>query len=206
MKILYLLRCLLKDQKGVAALEFALCTLILSVLFCGVVDITRMVMLHLKVDKAMFTAGDVVTRVKFENACSMVKTVETDVAKEIIKPFDWDAQEFGFVMTAVIGARMGEDPKAPVQDLMEWQYATMASAVGTFSDSYKDVAILPVSIQGLATDERIIVTEMKYTFNPIMPDFLGLKKEEFKKISYLPVRHVGNIGKEKGPLNKLDCP
>lgn len=202
-----LLKQWLNEQKGVAYIEFALCAPILLLLLGGAIDVTRMVLLHQKVEKAVFTVGDLVTRLQTEtDVCTNIKNLETSVVRDMIKPFNWEEESFQFVMTSVIGARQGGDPGNAVEDLMEWRYnQKVTSLIGPFSGAYVSPATLPKTLKGLDTNERLIVTEMVYTFRPILPLLSGLETGSFHKISYLPVRFVsGNIKAKSGALSRMD--
>lgn len=192
-----------KDTRGVAYLEFALCLPFLLLLFAGSVDVTRMVLLHQKVDRAVFTVGDLATQLQAETGvCNTVKKWETAVVRDILSPFSYNNKNYEFVMSSVIGARPSWDT-SKVYDLIEWRYNVKnTSAIGIFSNPYKQVATLPPSIRGLDMDERVIVTEMTYVFNPILPVLSGITDQTFRKVSYFRSRiSTGGEGKESGVLH-----
>lgn len=194
-----------REESGVAYIEFALSLPFLLLLFAGSIDVTRLVLLHQKVDKAVFTVGDLATQLDAESGvCAIVAQWETDVVRDMVRPFDWSAGDFSFVMSSVLGAqRNGAPPGAPVEDLIEWRYNVhVTSAIGPYSSPYTNVANLPESIAGLATNERVIVTEMGYRFVPIFPVLSSLSDTNFRKVSYFRSRiSTGKEGKGSGVLS-----
>lgn len=196
------------EQKGVGYLEFALCLPVLLLFLGGSIDVTRMVLLHQKVDKAVFTVGDLVTRLQtVSNVCPNIQNLEMNVVRDMVKPFSWEAGNFEFVMSAVIGARKGGNPANKVEDLIEWRYnPSVASEIGGYAGPYQSVAKLPATIQKLQTDERVIVTEMRYTFTPMLPLLSGLSTQRFHKTSILRARQsTGAEAQGSGVLSKLGC-
>lgn len=193
-----------KDERGLAYLEFALCLPFLLLFFAGSVDVTRMVLLHQKVDRAVFTVGDLATQLDNESGvCNTVRTWETSVVQDILRPFDYSSGNYRFVMSAVIGSPPRGNPNGAVRDRIEWRYNTQhASSIGSFSAPYQQIATLPASIRGLRANERIIVTEMVYRFTPILPMLSGLEQHNFRKISYFRSRiTTGTEGQNSGVLS-----
>lgn len=203
-----LLKRWVHEQEGVGYFEFALCLPILLLFIGGSIDVTRMVLLHQKVDKAVFTVGDLVTRLQtVTNVCPNIQNLEINVVRDMVKPYSWESGQFEFVMSAVIGSRKGGNQANPVQDLIEWRYnPTVASEIGAYAGPYQSVAKLPSTITALKTDERIIVTEMRYTFRPMLPLLSGLQTQRFYKRSILRARQsTGAEAQGAGVLSKLGC-
>lgn len=193
------------EKRGVAYLEFALALPFMLLLFGGSVDLTRMVLLHQKVDKAVFSVGDLITQLQSDRVCNDIRRLETNIVRDMVKPFDWNRGQFRFTVTSVIGARRTSG--SPVQDLMEWRYnvgqGNGFSNIGSFSSPYRQVANLPGSIRGLAQDERVIVTEMSYVFQPILPLLSKVSQQTFEKQSYFRSRlTTGRESRGSGNLGR----
>lgn len=209
------LKRILPNQHGMALVEFAICLPFLFLMFAGAIDVTRMVLLHQKVDKVAFTIGDLVTQLEAENGiCNYIRTLDDEVAADIIRPFPYKPQQYKLIVTSVLGTQAAWDPSGPVRDMIEWQYVSnggpggTASYVGNSPGGYQRVANLPASISGLPQNERIIVTEAWYFFEPILPMSFGtsysttaVDAHQIHKISFLRGRIVkGPVAKGKGPL------
>lgn len=194
------------DNRGVAYIEFALSLPFLILLFAGSVDVTRMVLLHQKLDKAVFTVGDLATQLDAEqNVCNIIRRWENTVVRDVLRPFRYEGNAgYQFVVSSVIGAR-GAGNSGPVRDRIEWRYPRGAnSAIGNYSSPYAQQATLPPTIRGLRQNERIIVTEMRYRFNPLLPLLSTMKRENFRKVSYFRSRiSTGKEGRGSGVLS--DC-
>lgn len=193
------------DNRGVAYIEFALALPFLLLLFAGSIDVTRMVLLHQKVDKAVFTVGDLATQLNAESGvCSIVAGWENTVVRDMIRPFDYSPANFTFVMSSVLGTHPNGSPNGAIRDRIEWRYnAGNPSIIGdTYTGPYNQQANLPASISNLATDERVIVTEMRYMFQPLLPVLSKLTPKEFVKASYFRSRvTTGREGRSSGVLS-----
>lgn len=196
------------EQRGVAYLEFALALPFLLLLFAGSIDITRMVLLHQKVDKAVFTVGDLATQLRRENnVCAVVRQWDREIVRDMIKPFSWASGNFQFIMSSVIGARRnGAGPNSQVLDLIEWRYDEpnpgAPSVIGRYFNPYRQEADMPARIRNLGQSERVIVTEMSYNFYPILDNLYSFSTTRFQKASYFRSRLVDrNTTKNSGNLS-----
>lgn len=185
-------RKLANDVRGVAYLEFALALPFLLALFAGSVDVTRMVLLHQKVDKSVFTVGDLATQLQAQTGvCAILEQWEETVVRDMLQPFRYDRGNYKFIVSSVIGRHPNGNPNGAVRDRIEWRHNPEnggLSVIGNYSAPYAQIATLPPQIQGLRTDERVIVTEMRYQFTPLIPQFSNLVPHDFHKVSYFRSR------------------
>ena len=183
---------LAQDVRGVAYLEFALAVPFLLMLFAGSVDVTRMVLLHQKVDKAVFTVGDLATQLQAQTGvCAIVGQWEETVVRDMLQPFQYDRSNYRFLVSSVVGRHPNGNPNGPVRDRIEWRYNPQnggISVIGAYSAPYAQTATMPPQISGLRTDERVIVTEMRYRFTPLIPQLSNLVPHDFHKASYFRSR------------------
>lgn len=165
-RFLDILKRLGKDKQGVAYFEFILALPILLLLFVGAVDLTRMVLIHQKVDRATFTVADLLTqlRVQQENVCPTLNQINTEVIRDVIKPFSYKPADYGLIVSSVIGSSL-------YGPLVEWR-ATAGSNYN-FSDSrigpngYGPATVPPsLNMENL---ERLLVSEMWYRYEPLLP-------------------------------------
>lgn len=206
-----------KDQRGVAYIEFALVMPILMLFLGGVIDVTRLVLIHSKVDKAVFTVGDLVTQIN-ENAganahCTVIKELQDNVITAIMRPFPANIGTYGnydFAVTSVLGTYQGNNTNGPTKNMVEWRYDRGTDATNSYvykgvvnaSDRYKYVASLPSSLGTLDRGERLIATEMFYKFYPIVPSLSFLDIQTIHKISYFRGRvTTGREGRNSGLMS-----
>jgi hypothetical protein len=184
-------------------LEFALALPFMLLLFAGTVDVTRMVLLHQKIDKAVFTVGDLATQLNADSGvCATISQWENTVVRDIMLPFQFTGANYTFIVSAVLGTSAGWDPNGGARDMIEWRYGGGTSAIGSFSAPYAQMATLPPTISGLDRNERIIVTEMTYQFTPLLPVLSNLSQQNFKKVSYFRSRvTTGREGQGTGVLS-----
>lgn len=202
------LKRLFGEQRGVAYLEFALALPFLLLLFAGSIDVTRMVLLHQKVDKAVFTVGDLATQIRRETGvCNTIRNWEYTVVRDMVKPFSWERGNFQFILSSVIGASQNNNCNnslSGVRDLIEWRYNANASGsvIGNYSRPYCQRATMPPRISGLGQSERVIVTEMSYNFYPLLDNIYSFRTTRFRKASYFRSRLVDrSTSKNSGNLS-----
>lgn len=200
-KIKTLCRRLSASEKGVAYLEFALAIPMLLILFGGTVDVGRLILIHQKMEKAVFTVGDLVTQVEGDNPCPTISTLDGTVVRDIMYPLN--TVNYRMAVSAVIGARRGG---GPVQNLIEWRYNTAFpnSAIGSYSTPYQNVANMPAPLGTLAVNERVIVTEMRTDYSPLIPQLSFLSPRTIHKVAYHRSR-LTSPGDARGTGNLSGC-
>jgi hypothetical protein len=193
------IRLLIHDRRGVAYIEFALAFPFMLLLFGGTMDLTRMVLLHQKLDKATFTVGDLTTQLeRSNNTCNVISGWEDTVVRDMLLPFSYKSDGYWFMVTSIIGNSNG------TRDVMEWRYNSGAgnSKLGGYAYGKDIRSALPTTLRGLGVDERVIVTEMGYNFEPIFPTISRIVGQPFRKISYFRSRiTTGNESLGSGNLS-----
>lgn len=191
-----------RDNRGVAFIEFAFTVPFLIIFFIGSVDVTQMILIHQKLDKAAATVGDLTTQLTQESdVCSVIQGWQTDVVKDILKPFTFEGP-YTIVVSSVLGTTPLGDPNPNnIQPMIEWRFHKLKpSVIGPFTAPYVNRANLPPSIADIKAGERIIVTEMKYKYKPFILNF-GITGHEFTTVSYMRARMVGGSAKNQGALS-----
>lgn len=215
----YLFKRVRRNEEGVAYIEFALVMPLLMLLLGGVVDITSLVMIHSKVDKAVFTVGDLVTQVSQDAAnkdpnahCKAIKAVQDNVVTAIMRPYAANIGTYGnydFAVTSVLRTTSNGN-SGPLRNMIEWRYDRGTQMTdskvysGAVTGRYKQVANLPGSLGLLKPGERLIATEMKYRYKPLLPFLSGMGKDGYQihKISYFRGRvSTANESRNSGMLS-----
>jgi Flp pilus assembly protein TadG len=151
-----------KKQEGVAAIEFALFAPILLLLFLGVVEVSRFIIIAQKTEKAALTMSDLVAQSK------EVTTNDLDIlvqaAGEVMKPLEFG--DTGFVIVSSV-SRVGSNAAT-----VNWQYTgggtwTHSSQVGFQGGA----ATLPDGFD-LDPNEGIIIAEVYFSFEPLFTDIV----------------------------------
>lgn len=153
---------LLREQSGVAYLEFALTIPVLLSLLLGGVEMTRYILMTQKVEKIAITIPDVVSQ------GSTISTAELDniilAAAQIMQPYEFGAR--GYVI--ITSVKQTGNYSAANPPRVNWQYRgggswLQNSRVGSPGTS----ASLPNNIT-LFDKENVIVTEVFYNFSPLL--------------------------------------
>lgn len=90
---------LLKDQDGITLIEFAFLLPILVLLFLGMFELTRFMLVHQKLDKTVFTVTDLIT----QNTIVTNAQVDTilNEASQIMSPLTFSAASDDIIVAAV---------------------------------------------------------------------------------------------------------
>lgn len=170
-----------KKQDGVAAIEFALVAPMLLMLFLGVVEITRYVIIAQKTEKAALTMSDLVAQ--SEEIGTNDLDILVQAAGEVMKPLEFN--DTGYVIVSSV-SRVGSNTAA-----VNWQY----TGGGTWTHSSQigfqgGAATLPAGFE-LDPNEGIIIAEVYFSFEPLFTDIV------------LPASTIYRVGVYKPRLGEL---
>lgn len=158
---------LLNNEKGIAAIEFALVAPVFSVLLLGCVDAAYYLIAHQKISRSAYTVSNLMTQMDEGLSESQVSDMMLAL-DQVSRPFDVSDSGVATV-TAVIGE--GTDGAAPDNYKIAWKrcYGANSStstygAVGdTISTSSGDIPANMI----VATAQILVITEVEYNFEPI---------------------------------------
>jgi Flp pilus assembly protein TadG len=165
-------RGLLRDDRGLAAVEFALILPLLMLLLLGVYETSRLIMVNQKLQNSSFILADLVARDKTiteDDVTNIFLAIRT-----LIEPFDF--AEAGTVILTSVGAPSDDNPRVNWQRVGAGSLA-VASAVGVPGGA----AALPDELS-IRADETIIVAEVAFQFAPSFG--FVLEPHTIRKMSY----------------------
>lgn len=148
---------LLRDSRGVAALELALAMPFIFLLFIGSFEMARYIQINQKLEKAVHSVADIVAQSESVEAGGLATLV--GAMDHIMAPYN-----FGGNGRVVITSVAKNDP-APA--LVQWQYCGGGLAAVSSVGGVGDVAQLPAGFT-LADKEDIIIAEIFYDFQPVI--------------------------------------
>ena len=184
---------LAKDRRGVAYIEFALALPFLILFVAGIVDLTRMLLLHQKVDKAAFTMNDLITQLQTQTGvCNLIDGWSTNVIPAILQPFQFDAQDYQLRVTSVLGTGNPGDPNGnPVLNRLEWTWINGSRGQQNYNSVVPNDTDFPLALQ---RNERVIRVEIFYKFRPFLPFYSMTSDAPFRKASFMvPRATVGGV-------------
>lgn len=148
----------LRQEEGVAVIEFALCAPVLLLLLLGAVETTRFFLINQKEEKIAFTVADVTAQSTELTASGLDQLLAA--TNDMMDPYQFDAN--GLVMITSITKSAGSDP------VVNWRYTGGGQLTGQASrlGGIGQQATLPA---GFTMNDRdnIIVAEVFYRFTPI---------------------------------------
>lgn len=165
-RVLRKLRQLRRDNRGVAAIEFALMLPVLVVLLIGSIEVTMKIWSTQKAEKLSVTLADVVAQSQSVSVSDLTKL--TGSIDRIMDPFPFGTNGV-VIISSVYRAQDTEDVK------VNWQFKTSGSlsVVSKLGLEGAD-ADLPEDLT-LNERENVIVAEVFYKYKPVAP---GLMFEE----------------------------
>lgn len=180
-------RCL-ADERGVSAIEFALILPLLVLFSVGTIDVSRLIVLTMKLQSAAFTLADLSARIdKRETATLGNVFLAID---QVVKPFDF-AGKGRAIVTSV------QSPSQDNAPSVAWQCSgkgllLATSGIGQVGRS----ALIPAGLD-IRKGETVIAAEVYFNFTPLFG------------IGLLPARVIRQVAYFKprlGELTSLSCP
>ncbi len=158
--LLNILRRYQRNERGVAAVEFALVSPILFMLLLGGVEVNRYILVHQKAEKMVYAVADVISRLE-DVAAGDVDAV-FGAATEFMDPYENFETNGTLFLSSV-----HKDPADPDQEV-RWQCngggaLAAVSRVGEIDST----AVLPGAMV-LEDDDNVIVAEVVYTYQPVL--------------------------------------
>lgn len=176
MRIIYLIKRVIRCQRGIAFTEFALTVPLLLLLSLGGVEVTRYIILHQKLDKVAFSMADLVAQ-SHGISTSEVDMIFTAV-DNLVQPFSFGSD--GVVIVTSIGNHNNNGVR------VNWQ----RSGAGTLSansslGSPGDLATVPSGLT-VSDKEDVIFAEVYYQFTPLLLPQLFPATIVYKRVAYKP--------------------
>lgn len=166
---------LCRDQRGVAAVEFALALPVMVTLFFGMVEITRYVLIHQKTEKTAYSLSDLVAQ-----STSLTNAQLTSMfaaTSEVMNPFATGGNSV-VIITSI--QRNGNNPPQ-----IAWQRKGGGTLNRTSHFGTSGMATLPPGFT-LQDKENVIFAEVFYQFTPMFgARFLG-SNEIYKTAVFRP--------------------
>ena len=158
------------DEKGIAAVEFALLAPLLLTLMLGALEITQSIWADSKVEQATSTIGDLVSRtpIMTDNEYRDIG----DAGPLVLRPNPQN--DLKFVVTSVIGCLAdGNDPDSDLDYYVlwsrTWQGGTLSGSPHVVDEKFTNQ---PEALE-VADGDTLIITEGTYNYTPTIARQVG---------------------------------
>lgn len=182
---LKIFRSFCRDQRGVAALEMAICMPFLLTLMLGVLEISNFILATQRTEKMAYTIADLVSQ--NDSITTAELNAIMDASAEIMKPFPFS--ERGHVIITSVHRNPNQEPK------VAWQY----EGGGTLHEDDEDFAgsqfgggagfdsPLPESFT-LNERETVIIAEVYYKYPAFITDMFRTNEVELYRYAFYKPR------------------
>jgi hypothetical protein len=160
------------EERGIAAVEFALVMPILFTLLLGGTEMARFILVHIKTEKMAYSVADVISQ--FESVTSGDVTMIFDATSELMSPYDSFGTNGRVILTSVRKEADEENQEVHWQ-CFDGGSMSATSHVGTVNAE----ATLPGGLQ-LEDGDNVIVSEVFYTYTPII-NFMNIQGTQIYK-------------------------
>ena len=174
------LRRLRRDNRGVAAIEFALLLPMLITLLIGCLEVTFKIWSTQKAEKLAVTLSDVIAQSKAVTNSDLASLI--GAVDKIMDPFAFGANEGKIIISSVYIAQGEEDA------MVNWQCSFPSSGGFTAVSELgaKDtVADMPDGFT-LVEKDNVIVTEVFYKYTPLAPGLLLDESIVYRRAFFKP--------------------
>lgn len=179
-KLKHLLR---KDERGVAAIEFALCVTVLVTLFIGSMELTRYILITQKLEKTISMITDIVTQTDTNSAPLSTATMSQifGATQDMMNPYPAGANVY-VILTDVTKTGTA-NPK------INWRYCgggTLSSGITSKIGAANGAdATLPTGFT-MTDGEEVVIGEIFYQFNPITTQSIVPTVTLYRTAIYMP--------------------
>lgn len=160
-------QALLNDQKGIAAIEFALVAPLFAILLLGCVDAAYYLIAHQKISRSAYTVSNLMTQMDEGLSESQVSDMMLAL-DQVSRPFDVSDSGVATV-TAVIGE--GTDGSSPDNYKISWKRCYGAnSSTSSYGNVGDTISLASGDIPDdmiVSTAQILVITEVEYDFEPI---------------------------------------
>lgn len=167
---------IIKCERGIAAVEFALSLPFLILLFFGTFELFRSILINQKLEKLSYTVSDVVAQQSSITQSQLAQIMTA--ASEVMDPFP-----FGTNGVVIVSSVYKQGTSPPV---VKWQYKGGGSL-------NRNSMVGPVNADatlqnGLTLNDKdnIIVSEVFYSYGPLLGDAIMSDTEAYKTAVFKP--------------------
>ena len=187
------IRKLLRSEQGIAAMEFALTAPPLMLLFVGLIEVSMKLWSTQKAEKLTVTISDVVAQAQTVTVAGLGDIV--DATEDIMEPFEFG--DNGKLIISSVYREQGETvATVNWQCIKDWSEDADEEEDNPFPADSKvgnegDNAVLPADLT-LNEKENVIVAEVYYRYEPILPGLLFGENPLLQRLVGEPVEGEAN--------------
>lgn len=171
---------ILKNTKGVAAIEFALALPLLVLLVFGSVEVTRYVLIAQKLDRISGTLSDVVSQSETITTAQLNQIIAA--TGQLMLPYNFSADGY-----AIISSVTKTGTNAPV---VNWQYKSTGTAQASHVGISGGTATMPSNFT-MVDKDTVIITEIFYNYTPLLTGTIYSNSQLYSYSIYKP--RLGNL-------------
>ncbi|MEO0672539.1 MAG: TadE/TadG family type IV pilus assembly protein, partial [Pseudomonadota bacterium] len=145
-----------RDDKGVAAVEFAIIVPLMVTFFIGTIELSQAITVDRRVTKIASATADLIARTKQTTRCEVEGIL--DIAEEILNPYD--ASPLRVSIGNVVSSAT-----PPIQTTVSWAYQHNGGANGSALATGNTYPLPPGVVEA---GDSVLVAEVQYNYTPLI--------------------------------------
>ncbi len=171
---------LLRNQLGLAAVEFALALPLMIILTFGSIEVTLYILISQKAERVAINLSDLVAQSTTITTAQLDEIIKA--ASQVMLPYN-----FGTDGYAIISSVTKTGTNAPV---VNWQYKSSGTAQTSLIGTAGNNATLPSGFS-MVDKDNVIITEVFYNYKPILSGTIYKSSQIYRYSIYKP--RLGNL-------------
>lgn len=169
----------IRDEKGVAAIEFAMVVPVMVMLFVGAVEFSQAITVDRRVTQVASSTADLIARTKSTTTTEVASVME--IITELMKPYATTPLKLTIL-------NVYSDPNDATMTKVCWSYNHNGGS-GSYSNG--QTYTLPTGV--VQAGESVVVAEVTYAYTPILFNYFIKTTTNFTETFYLKPRLSSSI-------------
>ena len=179
------LACLRRDDKGIAAVEFAMIVPVMFFLLVGAVEFSQALTVDRRVTQAASSTADLIARAPSQGLTSSQVDNELKIIEQLIEPYDLSQ-----LTVRIVSVRAVAVPGVPgaVNYVVDWSRDNRGGTPYSRNAPYDSI---PAGL--LVAGESVIVAESSYNYTPLIFNYFIQSAFSLEERFYLKPRNASCV-------------
>ncbi len=174
-----------RDERGIAAIEFAMIVPIMFFLFVGAIEFSQALTVDRRVTQSASSTADLIARAPTSGFTEAQVDSQLRIIEQLIEPYD-----LSLLTVNIISVKAQADPANPAATnyVVDWSRNNRGGTPFPRNQNYNGI---PAGL--LANGESVIVAEATYNYQPIIFKYFIASAFDLKEKFYLKPRNASCV-------------